>query len=276
MSDIIRKSITETNFEPGKNLGKKHRLAKAQMLNERRANAHLMKNEDGDWLRNLLLGCVGYDPCRNAICAPCINAAQDNMRNPLWEYALLSWPTIKVVSIVDSRDKVAPGELHTFDLENYKRRMKARLHGAGIESAVLGFDISYNEHENDRYDAHWQPHLFGLVTTDNPKRIKEQFEATDETPRPVKIQDWDKRPDVSRYMLKASFSRRVGLDDVQGTNHRTGEPRLFRDVSYQRLRAAEEHELLQFLFGTKIDDRYIFIGCQLRISGGRLTIIKSK
>jgi len=129
----------------------------------------------------------------------------------------------------------------------------------------------------ERYEPCWLIHLHLVTVTDDPEALRRRLTAacpaSDAIPRPVRAQAWDGHGNALLYLLKTKFDRRVGVDDAARFSPKTGEWRLCRATSQQRLRSAERLELLLHLDGIGPDGRLFMRKAQLRRTHDGLTIV---
>jgi len=176
------------------------------------------------------------------------------------------------VSIVPADGITTPGQLTPDQHQRNVRRWKEAFGRAGVTWFVGGSDWSFNEHQNERYQPHWSHHFYGFTATTDPadlkKRLQAQFPKTDAIPRPVKVQDWDGKKKPIRYMVKAKFWRRIGLDEGQRFNKTNGKKRSCRATDKQPLRSSQKRELLLLLDQIGLQGRLMFRWLQIVHLGG--------
>jgi hypothetical protein len=172
---------------------------------------------------------------------------------------------------------VPRGGLACLHLPAAKRRVHAKLGKAGVGWAIGAWDYSLNEHKTGRYAASWLPHLHLLTVTDDPEALRrgllDAFARSDAVPRPVRAEAWDGRENALLYPLKTKFDRRIGIDDAVRFSPKTGEWRLCRATSQQRLRSAERLELLLHLDEIGPEGRLFMRKAQLRRTRDSMKIV---
>lgn len=166
-------------------------------------------------LANIFENCFKEHRCLSGGCPECARAFQR------WFVSAAGSVVIPkkhwyVLSVVWREHRFAEGKLDANTMcERLRRHLQVALTAAKIREAVGGFDISMNEHENGKFIPHRRPHVWILVATRNPKRLrkclKERFAASKRVRRPLRIVRYDGSPKALAYALKADFSRRVSL-----------------------------------------------------------------
>ena len=218
-------------------------------------------------LADKLEGCKPGHRCKSAACPECSHAARQLVTQVTQRF-LSDQPssdTIVCVSIVPADGASKPGQLSLAQHQRNVRRWKEALGRAGVTWFIGGSDWSLNEHDEDRYPAHWSHHLYGFAATTDPEKLKKalqrQFPKTDAIPRPVKLQEWDGNKKPIRYMLKAEFWRRIGTDD--GERFANGEQRPCRATDKQPLRSSQKRELLLHLDQIGLQGRLVLRWVQI-------------
>jgi hypothetical protein len=172
-------------------------------------------------LADKLDNCKPKARCKSAACPDCSTAAQDLVTEVTRKFLKkkAKAATIVGVSIVPADGTSAPDQLTPDQHARNVRRFKERLGRAGVTWFLGGSDWSFNQHDQDRYPAHWSHHFYGFTATTDPedlkKRLQAQFPKTDVIPRPVKVQEWDGDTKPIVYMVKLEFNRRIATDDGQ-------------------------------------------------------------
>ncbi|MDX7949940.1 hypothetical protein P7D22_01965 [Lichenihabitans sp. Uapishka_5] len=179
-------------------------------------------------------------------------------------------------TIVPTGSMIPVGSLREIDHANMVRRLKRALVGLPFDWMAGGFDYSLNEHKSERYDPHWLPHLYLIGAADDIPRLRHElsrrFSANDAVPRPVKVKPWDGRWNAPFYTLKVSAYRRVGVDDGERFDPKSGKLRFCRNTEQQRLRSAERLELNLHLDDLGISRRLFAARAQLHHRGRRTEI----
>jgi hypothetical protein len=142
-------------------------------------------------------------------------------------------------------------------------------------------DWSFNEHQNGRYESHWQHHVYGFTTTKDPKKLKKrlqkQFPPTDAIPRPVQVKLWDGDEQALRYAFKPGFVRRIGKDTGNRYDQYRTRNRSCRDTDKQPLRSRQRKELLLHLDRIGFSGRLFLKGLQFQnLRGKGPTFVRRK
>ena len=165
-----------------------------------------------------------------------------------------------VVSFVWSGHRFAEGKLDPDTMfQRLRRHLRFSLQAAGIRHALGGFDISMNEHQDGKFVPHWRPHAWILISTKNPKglrnHLKTRFPASKRVRRPLRIARYDGSPTALAYALKTDFWRRVSLP-----RKRTALMTTRRNTRNRPLRSAQKVELALALHRTGLADRVFQLG----------------
>lgn len=231
-------------------------------------------------LSSKLDACAPASPCGSGACPACGEAFQREFAAAARLFIEQQWcrrSAIVCVGIALPGLAVPPGGLAGLNLPAAKRRVQDRLGRAGVGLAVGAWDYSMNEHWTARYAPFWLRHLHLLIGTGDPGALREglkrSFPNSDAVPRPVKVQAWDGRENALLYLLKPKFDRRIGVDNAERFSPKTGEWRLCRATSPQRLRSAERLELLLHLDEIGPEGRVFMRKAQLRQTRDGMTIV---
>ena len=163
------------------------------------------------------------------------------------------------MSLVLPKGEFQLGQLHSFDVNNFLRRLKYRLDAAEIAAAIGGIDFSFNENVHGIHPGLWCPHAYVITAADNEDRLRRTlrgFKATDAIPRPRKVVSFENNAYRRSYAMKMLFERRIGYDDQCVAKN--GKIRHFRQTRRGKLRAAERLELFLFLDHIGYAGRSIF------------------
>ena len=69
------------------------------------------------------------------------------------------------ISIVPPGSAVVPGQLNSFSMVNFQRRLKYILAKADVETAIGGIDFSFNEDQKGKYRPFLNPHFYLITRT---------------------------------------------------------------------------------------------------------------
>jgi hypothetical protein len=121
------------------------------------------------------------------------------------------------VSVVFSGAGIADGDLARWPnlFGRISRRLREALRKAGVRQAVGGFDISANEHAEQRFVPHYRPHAWIIVPASQMARgdkvFREFFPTSRTVRRPVRLQKFDGDLRGLAYAVKTDFVRRISL-----------------------------------------------------------------
>ena len=166
-----------------------------------------------------------------------------------------------VVSFVWSGHRFAEGNLDPDTIfQCLRRHIRFSLKAAGIRQAIGGFDISMNEHQDGKFIPHWRPHAWILISTKDPKRLrnhlKTRFPASKRVRRPLRVVRYDGSPAALAYALKTDFWRRVSLPRKRKSDLTTTR----RNTRNRFLRATQKIELALALHRAGLADRVFQLG----------------
>ena len=169
------------------------------------------------------------------------------------------------VSIVPNNTVLPRGRLATFDEKNFTRRLKSALKRCGIDRCVGAIDFSFNEDADDRFEAHWCPHVYLITVLQDRKAVKKELKRVFQTDwnavrKPVKIQDFESTHQRISYAFKMYFDRRVSYRDKKGR----------RNTSKKRLLRTEQIELACLLNWIGFVGRLILLGVKPRDVEGQV------
>jgi len=149
-------------------------------------------------LADILESCSKKHRCLSGACPVCARAFQR------WFVSTASIVVARekhwrVVSFVWSGHRFAEGNLDPDTMfQALRRHIRVSLKTAGIRQAIGGFDISVNEHQDGKFVPHWRPHAWILISTKNPKglrnHLKTRFPASKRVRRPLGIVRYDGSP----------------------------------------------------------------------------------
>jgi hypothetical protein len=126
--------------------------------------------------------------------------------------------------------------------------IREALRDAGVRTAVIGIDVSANEHLEGAFEPHWALHLRvhipGAIDPSAAATLRSHFPASGRIPRPFRLTQFDGDLTGIAYGMKPSFERRQSYEQEKPTA--TGHRRC-RNTRGRPLRGTEAVELLTFL-----------------------------
>lgn len=252
----------------------------ARALDIQRLGKVGVKDRKARDLTRRIESCTTEHPCWSGACPRCMTATQSGLARSLRRLVHSSTEGGKfvVLTIAPTSSVTTVSQLPTFDNYNFRRRLKYALRNAPINWAVFGTDFSFNEHAAGRYKPFVMPHVHGLVATPDIKALRlalrQAFPPSDAIPRPTKLTEWDGQDAALHYMFKRTFERRIGIDDVERVDRKTGEIRECRATQKERLRNHERVPLMLLLDRITLEGRLTFVKTQLRRTSNGLTIMR--
>lgn len=164
-------------------------------------------------------------------------------------------------------------ELEDFDLSAAQRRTKSLLRDAGVEYAVGGIDLSFNQ---DGYDdsGHWCLHLHAIVPSEDrdwEQALSKAAPRLQHVSRPVKIVPFDGSLHGVAYLFKPDVKRRVRYSQTKDHN---GKKRVCFNTSEQKLRVKDRFELLRFQYVNDLASQVFLLGMRPTRTADGISIVK--
>jgi hypothetical protein len=212
--------------------------------------------------------------CLSGFCSECMAANQNLFVAMTTEILDRSTADVSVVSIVDWKCRFAEGELSRDDdmFAHLQRKVREALTAAGITRAFGGFDISANEHAEDRFPPHYRPHAWLIVPTSQIGRgehiFRSFFPRSATVKRPVVVKPFDGDPRGLAYALKTTFVRRISLPREHSDNGEMSR----RNTRDRPLLARQKIELAVALDTIGLQARVFLLGLQMVTVNGRVRL----
>jgi hypothetical protein len=255
---------------------------KSAELENRKLVKLLRRHSKGDAsalrLADKLACCAPNHRCLSGACKICGRAAQRLFVFVAERLFARYEREILVLSVISRGVHFRVNELA--ETENMFARLAGKLHqalrAAGINTAVGGFDVSANEHEEHALDPHYRPHAWIFVPAKSymrcEKAFKEFFPRNLAIKIPVhkKLFDGDMRGIA--YGLKTDFARRITLSRKEmpdGT-------RIRQNTRDRHLRARQKMELALQLDKIGLDARLFLHGMRLEIGLNHPRIVRRR
>lgn len=228
-------------------------------LQERAARMRLFRKHDAPRLAFKLATCTVSTPCLSGSCPVCARALQRHFVSEARPH-LRPTSEFATVSIIPNAP-FSLGALSQLPIVEFKENAARRLTRSKISFCVGGVDFSFNESRRGDFSPHWSPHIWLLTNRFNrarwEARLRQQFERSRTTPRPVRIEDWDGDLAAIGYSLKYEFSRRIST-----IGRRSNNTRECKITNYDRLRSRERFELYSYLHGIGLGSRIFLMGLE--------------
>jgi hypothetical protein len=187
-----------------------------------RTSAHARRNDDlrllerhagqdraVKTLHRRLSACTEAEPCGSGACPICAEEPKRALKQVMKG---VDPSTVSFVTIV-ATDRVALGELNTFDVANARRRLRDLFRCIPFGWGVFVLDMSMNEHREGLHGPFWAPHWHGLVIGTDPqtlsKILRSRLKSDSTTRRPLKVMAWDGNVKLLDYITRSEFSRRI-------------------------------------------------------------------
>ena len=178
---------------------------------------HGKGNKEALLLAEKIAACRPGGRCLSGACPECMRATQRFFVATNADLLARSSVSTVAVSVILRNARVADGKLELEpDLFGpLLRRLREALRKAGVRQAVGGFDVSANEHEEQRFAPHYRPHAWFIVPASQMARgdkvFREYFPASRTVRRPVRMQEFDGDLRGLAYAVKTDFVRRISL-----------------------------------------------------------------
>jgi hypothetical protein len=214
--------------------------------------------------------CSPNDRCKRGVCPECGRALQRFFVSEC--QPLLAEKAICIASIIDSQMSNRE-DLSHFSASGLINRVKTILRKNGVHLAAGGIDFSFNQDGRGAFRSHWCAHLWLILPSCNRDRwepvLRKANPASDTTPRPVKIAEWDGHNEALAYALKTTFKRRVSVNKKKRSVGRSG-----RNTSEQDLRVSERIPLYQYLDSVGLHSRVFLLGARPTMTDRGISIVK--
>ena len=246
----VIKAIAEEGQKPNSQLWKRLEPSAEYQLDERvRRIRFLRKYENnGPLIKEIadrLELCEQNNRCCSGACPECGRLLQRSFvrksKSVIRDSVDKDNHELVAITIVPSKPIIGPGNLHTLDIRNLRRRLIYALDKAGIDVAIGAFDFSFNEDKENRYNRFWSAHFYIITSVANQnqarKVLKGLFLSSRRIPRPIKISPFNNSRLRRSYAFKIQFNRRIGIGPVMTRNDAM--TRKCRNTSRDKLRAAE-------------------------------------
>jgi hypothetical protein len=198
-----------------------------------------------------LVSCCPASPCGSAACPACNRHFRRWLiHRGMWAFKDCHSSLVTVSAVHHSLSRPA-GELQTLDLENAKRQFARHLERAGLGglNVIGGIDFSFNEHQTNAREPHWQAHFYVICQGEKREAIKEAlsnyYKATPSIPRPIRTRNVHTLMLPLSYAFKSVFFRRATYLADNGRWTSKGYP----------LKTTQLAELIAFLDQYKPTDR---------------------
>lgn len=181
-----------------------------------------------------------------------------------------------ILSPVHATGIVEPGSgLPPAALPRVGNVVRKALTAAGLSTAVVGIDVSFNEHLAADFRPHWSLHPRVFVprplTAFEVKTLRAHFPPSNLIPRPLKVAAFDGNLVGIAYGMKPAFGRRQSYEQTKPTSNGT---RQCRNTRGRPLRGNEAVELAVFLDAVGMRQRLILHGTTLKRDQNGAVVIR--
>jgi hypothetical protein len=183
--EIVHSALGENFYEESE-----ARHEESARLVRRLERAH-GQNAAGHRLAAKLRSCRLNHRCGSPACPQCAGAEQMLLASATATFigSFADELDVAFVTIIPPNSRVAVGELHLFDTQNFKRRLRDRIVNTSAICAVGAIDLTLNEHRDTQFEAHWAPHAHMIAVVYDLAQFEEQLRAvfprSVEAPRPI-------------------------------------------------------------------------------------------
>jgi hypothetical protein len=148
-----------------------------------------------DMVADRLERCEVGNRCLSGACPECFRLFQRwfvrRSETFIAEHLERSDHELVAITIVPIKAITQPGYLNRVSIGDFQRRLKDALKAVGLEMALGGVDLSFNEDKEGKYQPFWCPHSYLFAAIDDKKIMKERlrklFGSNKGVPKPVKI-----------------------------------------------------------------------------------------
>ena len=268
-------AVAEEDKRPAKRLWKGERTPEQVKKEQAKRVRFLRKNgrtePRADRLADRLEHCRPDQRCLSGACLQCAQLLQRwfvrQSRKFIANHLKTRERQLIAISIVPPDSPVLPGQLNTFSIVNFQRRLKYILAKADVRIAIGGVDFSFNEDRKGKYQPFWNPHFYLITRTAKRDQLRraliKRCQKTPAVPRPIKISPFENTARRRSYALKTQFGRRIGYDQKKEGEDQA---RNCRNTSRDKLRAPERLELFLLLDQIGLAMRPFFLGVKPHVS----------
>lgn len=162
-------------------------------------------------------------------------------------------------------------------LDDLERRIRTALTTAGIKTAVIGVDFSFNEDREGRFAPHWLIHLRVIVpkllSKASVDRVRRQLPKSRRIPKPFRSAVFNGDLAGLAYSMKPNFERRQSYTQRKLTAERA---RVCRNTRARPLTGRHVVELAIYLDRIGLRRRLILHGARLVERNGTVLIARPK
>jgi len=242
---FLRAELTENFYGDGGPKWKSQPTSE-NAKDERIRRARLFRKHSATYLAEKLGACQPESRCLSGACPECCRATQRFFVRRVYS-ALTPSSDYSLVSLIPPVSAKV-GALDRFSIADFRRDITYRLSESRLSFAFGGIDFSLNEHEDGKFEPHWSPHVWLVVSNFMHARwsvlLPGVFPRTKSVSRPIRIQAWDGKRGALGYALKYSFPRRISY--VASRSYRNG-VRKCKNTRNDELRSSERFELYSHL-----------------------------
>ena len=230
------------------------------------------------FIADCLEPCEPNNRCYSGACTECQGLVQRfyvrQSKNVIRDIIAAEGQQLIALSIILPSGLVRPGQLNKFNIAKYQRRIKTILDAVGINSAIGGIDISFNEDRENKWPPYICLHTYLIAATDDKEKLKwdlaKSLPKSIEVPRPVKVSLFENNAYRRSYSFKFDIRRRIGHMKI-----RKGKSRKSRNTSYDDLLVDQRIELYKYLHQIGLSARIIFRGIKPERSKGKVRFRKT-
>ena len=176
----VKVAVAEESRRPGKQLWKgeptPEQINKEQAKRVRFLRKNGKTSPRAEVLADRLGGCQLDQRCLSGACPQCAQLLQRwlvrRSKKFIADHLEAQQGELVAISIIPPRSAVTPGQLNSFSIINFQRRLKYILAKADVPVAIGAIDFSFNEDQEGKYPTFWNPHFYLISMTADKKQLR--------------------------------------------------------------------------------------------------------
>jgi hypothetical protein len=279
----VIKAIAEESKNPPdrmwKNEPSAETISNEQLKRIRFLRKHGKTDSELNSIADCLELCEPRNPCCSGACPQCSRLFQRfyvrRSKRIIRDIIAREGKELIGVCIIPSFPLVRPGQLKSFSIANFQRRIKAALDAANINSGIGGIDFSFNEDRDQQWQPFVCPHVYLITSTDDRGKLHQAlkmiFLKSDEVKRQIKLPRFKNNAYRRSYSLKMIFKRRISYYKLRKDNP----TKKSRNTSNDDLRVDQRIELYKYLHQIGLAARVIFRGIKPEVLKSKVRFRKA-
>ena len=228
-----------------------------------------------------LTGCGPRRRCFSGACPECARAFQRAVVTATVRFLEADTGRLgrrtTILSPISTLGIIEPGKLDSTILRDVRLHVTKVLASAGVRTAIIGVDLSFNEDRDGAFDPHWLVHVRAIVPRQLPThmlgQLRKEFPTTALIPKPFRAVSFDGNLTGIAYTIKPSFGRRQSYLQAKPAGDSV---RLCRNTRGRPLTGEQAVELAVFLDRIGLRKRLILHGLRLLDTGKGVVIARKE